>query len=146
VALPGDATMRDDDGDHLEAAIAALTRVTSCEIRVHLAPRGDASTARAIATFEALGVDKTASHSGVLLYVALEVRRLVVVADEGIGDVVPRRAIERAMQMPEGPWVDALARGAERLSRLLAPTFPPARDVTGALSTEVTVDGGDGRG
>ena len=62
--------------------MAEAERVTSAEIRVHLDHRcpGDAM-ARAIALFERLGMHAHRLRNGVLIYVAVQDRKLAVIGD-----------------------------------------------------------------
>lgn len=76
-------------------AIQKAEKNTSGEIRVHieahsLSSRGKKIDAfdRAKEVFELLGMEKTAERNGVLIYVAVQDRTLVIMGDEGINDVV----------------------------------------------------------
>jgi len=73
------------DLDMVAQAVAEAERHTSAEIRVHLDPRcpGDA-VARAVEVFVRLGMHRTAERNGVLIYVAIEDRKLAVIGDAGI--------------------------------------------------------------
>ncbi len=80
------------DFDAIIQAIVAAEAGTSAEIRVHLERRvhggpsgktGDAQE-RARKVFTHLGMHRTAERHGVLIYLALEDRRLAIVGDEGV--------------------------------------------------------------
>ena len=79
----------DADFDALVAAIRRAEATTSGEIRVHLerrlprSARGDA-LARAREVFAHLGMHRTAERNGVLIYLAVDDRRLAVVGDEAV--------------------------------------------------------------
>jgi uncharacterized membrane protein len=134
-------------------AIRTAEARTSAEIRVHLErrvprrrPFGSAPDvlARAQNVFRRLGMHRTVERHGVLVYIAVEERRLAVVGDEGIHGRVgdrhwndvrdlmvemlrehnPRRAIERAI---------------DELGRVLAQHYPRRPDDRNELSDEVSV-------
>lgn len=68
------------------AAIGAAERGHRGEIAVHVEERypGDGPLARAAELFTALGLERTAEGTGVLLYVALEDRKAAVFAGPGV--------------------------------------------------------------
>lgn len=124
----------------LERAIAEAERVTACEVRVHVEHRGIVGEADAIQRFEELGVAKTIRRNGLLLVVALGDQRAFVVADEGIGDVVPRRVLERALASTQGAtsWIDDLADRIRAMAIVLASPFPWHEGDTNELPDEIT--------
>lgn len=71
-------------------AIGEAEAMTSGEIRLHLEAKcsGD-PMARAVEVFYKLGMDKTANATGVLIYVAYADKKLAIVGDKGINQVVP---------------------------------------------------------
>ncbi len=63
---------------------------TSGEIRVHIESKCKAEVVpRAIYIFNYLKMYKTAQRNGVLIYVALESRKLAIIGDVGINNKVP---------------------------------------------------------
>jgi len=71
-------------------AIANAEKATSGEIRIAI-EKGCTGSAfdRATAYFAELGMDKTAQHNGVLIYLAYEDRKFAIIGDRGINKVVP---------------------------------------------------------
>lgn len=71
-------------------AIQEAERNTSGEIRVHIekTPGKDALN-QATKVFDFLKMDNTRERNGVLIYVAIDSRDLVILGDIGINDVVP---------------------------------------------------------
>jgi uncharacterized membrane protein len=134
-------------------AIKAAESRTSAEIRVHLERRVPRrllrrrhdALARAQHVFRRLGMHRTAERHGVLIYVAVEERRLAVVGDEGIhgrvGDLhwneVRDLMIETLRQ--SGPPRRALERAIEALGRALAEHYPRRPDDRNELSDEVSL-------
>lgn len=71
-------------------AIRTAEKNTSGEIRVHLeAHAGDALHQRATYVFDFLHMNNTKYDNGVLFYVAVEQRALVILGDKGIDRAVP---------------------------------------------------------
>lgn len=141
-------------GDGLEAiarAVAAVEARTSAEIRVHLerhvhhprwAQASDA-LARAREVFAQLDMHRTAGRNGVLVYVAVEDRRLAVVGDEGIharvGDACWARARDLMVErLREGRPRDALVEAVSDLGAVLARHFPRRPDDRNELPDRVT--------
>ena len=71
-------------------AIAAAEKATSGEIRIAIDKHchGNAFD-RATQYFTELGMDKTAQHNGVLIYLAHEDHKFAIIGDRGIDNVVP---------------------------------------------------------
>jgi uncharacterized membrane protein len=84
--------LSDEDFDAIARALASAEAHTSGEIRVHLerrVTRGPGGTPgdvlkRARDVFAHLGMHRTPERHGVLIYLAVEDRRLAIVGDEGI--------------------------------------------------------------
>lgn len=72
------------------SAIKEAEKNTSGEIRVHIDDvcNGDAYS-KAVEVFYKLGMDKTVSRNGVLIYVACNSKVFAIVGDKGINDAVP---------------------------------------------------------
>ena len=77
--------------DRIVAAIDTAEQQTSGEIRVHVQPTTRGVEIRTVAerTFERLGMTKTELRNGVLLFVACEEQRFVILGDKGINEKVP---------------------------------------------------------
>ncbi len=71
-------------------AIRTAEKNTSGEIRVHLeAHSNDDAFDRAAEVFDFLHMDNTKLSNGVLIYIAVEDRTIVLMGDKGINDKVP---------------------------------------------------------
>src|SRR5213594_2720772 len=141
------------DFDAITRAIKTAEARTSAEIRVHLERRvprrllvgraPDAVT-RAHHVFRRLGMHKTAERHGVLVYLAVEDRRLAVVGDEGIHGRVGDRHWNRVRdlmveKLRENAPRPALERAIEELGQALAVHYPRRPDDRNELSDEVSV-------
>ncbi|MFA6278018.1 TPM domain-containing protein [Pedobacter sp. UC225_61] len=71
-------------------AIAEAEKATSGEIRIAIEKHCHGSAfERATQYFAELGMDKTAQHNGVLIYLAHEDKKFAIIGDRGIDTVVP---------------------------------------------------------
>jgi uncharacterized membrane protein len=145
--------LSESDFDAIAGAIRAAESRTSAEIRVHLERRVPRrlfrhrhdALARAQHVFRRLGMHRTAERHGVLIYVAVEERRLAVVGDEGIharvGDAhwTEVRDLMIEILRENGPPRRALERAIEALGRALAEHFPRRPDDENELSDDVSV-------
>ncbi len=72
------------------AAIQEAEKSTSGEIRIHFDRHcGSSALESATHTFSRLGMSQTALKNGVLIYVALEDKKLAIIGDQGINEKVP---------------------------------------------------------
>jgi uncharacterized membrane protein len=99
---------------------------------------------RAVAVFERLGMTRTAARNGVLVYVAVEDRKLAVIGDEGIhravgedywrglvGDVLAHMRDRRPR--------DGLTHAVGEIGEALARFFPRRPDDRNELSDRVSL-------
>ena len=71
-------------------AIASAETQTSGEIRVHIESKCKTDAVdRAVEVFYSLKMEQTQEKNGVLLYVAINDRKLAIIGDSGINAVVP---------------------------------------------------------
>jgi uncharacterized membrane protein len=132
-------------------AVVRAEAATSAEIRVHLERRvhrlpGRRPDAlwRARKVFAHLGMHLTAEHHGVLIYLAVEDRKLAIVGDEGIHQHVGDgywEGVRDAMiaTLREGRPLDAVLTGIAAVGRVLAQHFPPRPGDENELSDHVSV-------
>ena len=141
------------EGDFAAIADAVVRgeAATSAEIRVHLERRvhrwpGQRPDAlrRARKVFAHLGMHLTAERHGVLIYLAVEDRKLAIVGDEGIhgrvGDTY-WEAVRDLMiaKLREGQALDAVLAGVAQVGGVLAEHFPRRPDDRNELSDQVSV-------
>jgi uncharacterized membrane protein len=132
-------------------AVGRAEATTSAEIRVHLERRvhrlpGQRADAlrRARKVFTHLGMHLTAERHGVLLYLAVEDRKLAIVGDEGIhrhvGDAYWERVRDLMVaKLREGRALEAVLAGVAEVGRVLAQHFPRRPDDRNELGDEVSV-------
>ncbi|MCU1347266.1 MAG: hypothetical protein JWO56_296 [Acidobacteria bacterium] len=134
------------DQQRIVDAIAQSEKETSGEIRVHVQPRVTGGELRDVAerTFERLGMTKTALRNGVLLFIATEEKRFVILGDRGIDEKVPpgfwddiaARLTERFRngELTEGIAEAILAAGAQ-----LRTYFPRSADDVDELANDINI-------
>ena len=136
------------DHDRIVKAIADAEARSRGEIRVHVSRRAvDDAQAAAARQFEALGMTKTAEHSGVLLFVAPASQVFAVVGDRGIHercgpDFWKDVAAAVEADFKAGRFTDGIVKGVTRLGDALAIHFPPqaGKTDTNELEDQVTED------
>ena len=79
-----------DEEQEIVNAILEAEKNTTGEIRVHLESKSpEDHFSRAKHLFHQLKMDNTRERNGVLLYIAVEDHKFVILGDKGIDDVVP---------------------------------------------------------
>ncbi len=140
------------DLDAIAAAVRDAERGTSAEIRVHverrvahgLRRRTTDPMERARQVFAALAMHRTAHRAGVLVYLAIEDRKLAIVGDEGIharvGDDywtgVRDRMVER---LRAGAVRGAVIGAVSEVGTSLARFFPRGPDDVDELPDDVSL-------
>ena len=138
------------DLDAIVAAVREAERRTAAEIRVHLEPRvprrgGEPDPmARAREVFAALRMHETALRAGVLIYLALEDHKLVILGDTGIhtrvGDAYWERLRDGMVErLRRGEAREAVVQAVAEVGAVLAREFPRRADDTDELSNEVSL-------
>jgi uncharacterized membrane protein len=141
-----------DDLQAIAAAVHAAERETSGEIRVHLerrmprrrgAPAGDALV-RATHVFHRLQMHATEHRNAVLIYLALEDRKLAIVGDEGVharvGDEYWQRIRDAMVERLRGGAArDAIVHAVTDVGLVLRKFFPPAPGRPRRLSDDVSL-------
>jgi uncharacterized membrane protein len=144
--------LADADLDAIVAAVREAERRTAAEVRVHVERRVAHGVlrrttdpmARARRVFAALGMHRTAEHAGVLIYLAVEDRKLAIVGDEGIharvGDEywagLRDRMVER---LRAGATREALVTAVTEVGATLARLFPRPPDDVDELPDDVSL-------
>ena len=111
-------------------AIRTAEKETSGEIRVHLENyEGTDTMARARQVFHLLKMDNTKQENGVILYVAVNLKKFVVYGDAGINNVVPkdfwnhtRDVIQQ--EFKQGNFAAGLEKGVLQIGNELKAHFP----------------------
>ena len=120
---------------------------TSGEIRVHLHTSSctKATMDAALETFYSLGMDKTALHNGVLIYLATKEKKFVILGDEGINNKVSddfwdSTRNKMQAQFRKGDFVQGLCDGIQEAGEQLKEHFPYESDDENELPDEISYD------
>ncbi len=128
----------------LVAAIGKAEMLTSGEIRVHTEPSCAGNPLdRAADVFYRLKMDKTTLRNGVLIYVAYEDKKVAIIGDKGINDVVPVDFWDTTLHMmkgyfKQGHFYKGVIHGIEESGEHLAKYFPHTGDDKNELSNDIS--------
>ena len=134
------------DQGRVVAAIGEAEKMTSGEIRVHLTPRcGDDVMRDAIKTFNRLRMYKTRHRNGVLIFVAFESRKLAILGDNGINEVVSANYWDEEKDilleyLKHGDPATGLCAVITRVGAKLKAYFPIEDDDVNELSNEISYE------
>ncbi|QIE59271.1 TPM domain-containing protein [Rasiella rasia] len=126
-------------------AIRTAERNTSGEIRVHLEAHSKIDAFdRATEVFDFLHMNNTKLSNGVLLYIAVEDRTLVIMGDKGINDVVPPNFWESTKdaiidRFKNGDMKQGLVDGIIKAGEQLKVHFPYKKKDTNELPDDISV-------
>lgn len=128
----------------VSGAVAEAEHSTSGEIRIHIDSRcpGEPKE-RALRTFHALKMERTAARNAVLIYVSPSDRKLAVLGDKGINDVVPDGFWKDvcgllSSRFASGQFVGGLCEAVSLIGSKLKAYFPYADNDVNELPDEVT--------
>ncbi|HEX7155515.1 MAG TPA: TPM domain-containing protein [Thermoanaerobaculia bacterium] len=134
------------DQPRIVEAIAHAEGLTSGEIRVHVQPRARGEI-REVAerTFERLGMAKTELRNGVLLFIACEEQRFVILGDSGINAQVPAGfwdeiAARLTIRFKAGELTDGIVEAIQSAGEELRHYFPRAADDVNELTNDINID------
>lgn len=134
------------DRQRIVDAIAAAEKRTSGEIRVHIQPKAGGDI-RGVAerTFERLGMTKTELRNGVLLFIASEEQRFVILGDRGINEKAPAGfwdeiAAKLTIRFQAGELTDGIVEAIHRAGEELRHDFPRAEGDVDELTNEINVE------
>jgi uncharacterized membrane protein len=130
----------------LVQAIADAELNTSGEIRLHLVDHCKQDPMQeAISTFEKLGMTKTELRNGTLLFVAVKDKKMAIIGDKGINDLVPDDFWDSVKNTIVGhfskhQYVDGLCQGIHEVGLKLKQHFPYQQNDQNELSNEISFD------
>jgi uncharacterized membrane protein len=119
---------------------------TSGEIRVHVQPKATGGEIRDVAerTFERLGMTKTALRNGVLLFIACEEQRFVILGDKGIDEKVPPGfwdtiAAKLTIRFKNSELTEGIVEAILAAGEQLKAYFPRSADDINELPNEIDI-------
>lgn len=131
------------------SAIVNAEKATSGEIRVHIETScKDDPKIHALRTFHKLGMTHTAARNAVLVYVASDSRRIAVIGDKGINDIVPYGFWNDVVgvmgeSFALGQFALGLERGISLIGEKLKTYFPYMSDDVNELSDDISYGDGE---
>lgn len=134
------------DQERIVQAICTAEEKTSGEIRVHIQPKAHGEIRNvAERTFERLGMTKTDLRSGVLLFIATEEQRFVILGDAGINEKVPAGfwdeiAAKLTIRFKNREFTDGIVEAIHSAGEELRHYFPRAEGDVNELTNEINVD------
>ena len=134
------------DQKRITDAIATAELQTSGEIRVHVQPKSHGEIRNvAERTFERLGMAKTALRNGVLLFIACEEQRFVILGDKGIDDKVPpgfwdEIAAKLTARFKSAEFTDGIVEAIHSAGDQLRAYFPREQGDVNELTNEINVE------
>ena len=139
-----DFLTQDEEAQIIEA-IRKAEKNTSGEIRVHLETHTELDAfERAAEVFELLHMNNTKNSNGVLIYVAVDDRTLVLLGDSGINEVVPSNFWESTKDViishfKNGAMKQGLVDGILKAGQQLKKHFPYKQGDSNELPNEISV-------
>lgn len=135
-----------EENDLIVSAIQKAEQQTSGEIRVHIDKKCSTDPVkRAVQVFEKLGMHNTALRNGVLIYVSFSDRKLAIIGDQGIDDVVPADFwVSTKDQMihcfKENRFSDGIIAAIKEAGMQLKSFFPYMENDENELSNEISTE------
>lgn len=133
------------DQQAIVEAISRAEKNCSGEIRVHVQPRAHGGDIRTVAerTFERLGMTKTELRNGVLLFIASEEQKFVILGDRGIDEKVGHDFWEHIAHdlreaFKSGNFSGGIVRAVDEAGEALKKFFPFKRDDVNELSNDIS--------
>ncbi len=134
------------DQQRIVTAIGDAENQTSGEIRVHIQPKVVGADIRQIAerTFERLGMTKTAARNGVLLFIASEDKKFVILGDQGVDSKVPAGfwddiIVKLTIRFKNGEFTDGIVEAIAAAGEHLKRYFPRQADDVNELPNTIDI-------
>lgn len=130
--------------ENIVKTIQMAEQKTSGEIRLHIEDYCKINPFdRALEVFYKLKMDNTKQRNGVLIYVAIKDRKLAIIGDKGIHDVVSNTFWDAVLQdlkqgFAEGAYYASLAKAIEMAGVKLQTYFPIEKNDKDELDNEIS--------
>ncbi len=125
-------------------AIQEAERNSSGEIRVHIENHCNKNVLdRATQVFAELNMHKTVLRNGILIYIALQDRKLAIIGDVGINTKVPTQCWEQIkdlmlQQFKDGKLCEGICQGILEAGQHLKSFFPYQEDDINELPDDIS--------
>ncbi|MCK4519609.1 MAG: TPM domain-containing protein [Candidatus Omnitrophica bacterium] len=134
---------KEEDAQIIQA-IQKAEKATSGELRIHLTKQIKKDPMReAIRIFKLLGMQKTKQRNGCLILIGLKNKKVVVIGDKGINDVVGDNFWDDVVgvmveNFKKGDYAPGLTQGILMIGEKLKQYFPYETDDVNELSDEIS--------
>ncbi|MDZ4758880.1 MAG: TPM domain-containing protein [Bacteroidota bacterium] len=139
------AFLNPEQEQQIEKAIGLAENQTSGEIRLHTEQFCDLDDTlqRALEVFYDLEMDKTQQQNGILIYIAYEDKKMAIVGDEGINNVVPKNYWDIIIQemksdFAAGNFEEGICKAVHEVGEKLKQYFPWNSDDKNELSDKIS--------
>jgi len=133
-----------DFSTSVEAAIENAELNTSCEFKVHLEDYCNEDVFdRAAYVFSELGLHKTAARNAVLIFIVVQNRKVVILADGGITSVIDNTHIQEEVlaltkAFRDGNFIAGVEQSLVRMSAALSKSFPRQANDVNEISNSIS--------
>jgi uncharacterized membrane protein len=132
--------------EEIQESIRLAELKTSGEIRVHIDKKCDSdSFEKAVSVFNKLKMYETHERNGVLIYISFSDRKLAIIGDEGINNVVPTDFWESTkneliFRFKRNEFTQGIIDAVTEAGKQLQQYFPVKLDDKNELSNEITME------
>lgn len=132
--------------EEIQEGIRLAELKTSGEIRVHIDKKCDSDPfEKAITIFNKLKMYQTQDRNGVLIYISFSDRKLAIIGDEGINNVVPSDFWESTkneliFRFKRNEFAQGIIDAVNEAGKQLQNYFPLKSDDKNELSNEITME------
>ena len=132
--------------EEIQESIRLAELKTSGEIRVHIDKKCDSDPfEKAITIFNKLKMYQTRDRNGVLIYLSFSDRKLAIIGDEGINNVVPTDFWESTkneliFRFKRNEFAQGIIDAVTEAGKQLKQYFPVKLDDKNELSNEITME------
>ncbi|MFN4885854.1 MAG: TPM domain-containing protein [Bacteroidota bacterium] len=128
----------------VEKAIEDAELKTSCEFKVHLEDYCNEDVLdRAAYVFSELGLHKTVARNAVFIFIVVQNRKVVILADGGITSVIDNAQIQDEVMaltnaFREGNFIVGVEQSLNRMSEVLCKSFPRQANDVNEISNSIS--------
>jgi uncharacterized membrane protein len=132
--------------EDIQEVIRLAEKKTSGEIRVHIDKKCSADPLkRAVEVFNKLRMFETKQRNGVLIYLSFSDRKLAIIGDQGINNVVPddfweSTKNELIFRFKRNEFAQGIMDAVTEAGKQLKQYFPVQSDDKNELSNEITIE------
>ena len=132
--------------EEIQECIRLAELKTSGEIRVHIDKKCDSDPfEKAVTIFNKLKMYQTRDRNGVLIYLSFSDRKLAIIGDEGINNVVPSDFWESTkneliFRFKRNEFTQGIIDAVTEAGKQLQQYFPLKSDDKNELSNEITME------